>query len=557
MKSNKKNTLSFVKLLLARRSFWLCGVTVIILLLIGLGLYVYNLVAIHPLVPLGNDPVTHLEIIDHLRQYPWQTITQVSYPIGFHLMILLVSLVTKIQPTTILTYGAPAFWLLPILAVTYASNKWFGKTTCLLATSLAVLVGLPLQLSLGAYPDILAGQILVILALAKITNWLNERQETKFLPSAALIVGLILTIISQIHYIALLEILSLLFVFLVVDARLRRQWRILLGSLALPALFILLVAKVNPYLTPWGFFANLKAASNVAPLRLDAVWFHNISLNPWSQLVASYKSVGALIGFHLMILLYLSLVILVIASFTSFRHRILQSKAYLALGLITITSLLAIEIPWFPFPGRLLETLAPIYVIFVCQTFIIMWSKKFVGLVSVFAFVIVVVTLGPELNPLNLPQYFENKVNGDTVAQKSLALYLDKQYPSGAEIIAPVIKMYLPFFLPPSFTVTGPTRWVDITSQDQESRQMWGVVEHQFYRLSQTEQSQILQAYQVVIFNAYTGFSGSSTMAEVTSQLQTDLAKDPACSPQMFHITKLFVGKQTIYVVCERNEVSS
>lgn len=94
------------------------------------------------------------------------------YPPGFHVMTAHVSNLTALEPLDIFPVLAPAFLMLPVLALYALTSQLWGRGAGVIAAGLVALVGGSSFEYLGdaMYPNLVATQVLLVMALAALTR---------------------------------------------------------------------------------------------------------------------------------------------------------------------------------------------------------------------------------------------------------------------------------------------------------------------------------------------------------------------------------------------------
>ena len=187
-----------------------------LLLLVGFGLQLYlvyfGYITKHYLVPPGSDAIQHFNIIQKILTNG--SIDLLTYPPGFHLIVIFLSKITKVAPFDILTNWTPVLMVLPAAAMYFLLRQLFDAKTSTLTTLILLFTsGYPIYGFIdGNYPDILGYGVFGILLMAFVLRFIKTKKWIDLIIASILLVLLALT-----HHLSFVSILIILCLFGVVQ----------------------------------------------------------------------------------------------------------------------------------------------------------------------------------------------------------------------------------------------------------------------------------------------------------------------------------------------------
>ena len=188
------------------------GVSTIIVSLFLLIFTIYFALQLKPAVPIGNDPITHLEYVESLKNNLKESILLSVYPLLFHLLLLWASKISHFPPMTIFTYLQFFMPLLIIFISALLAKFLFNNKVAYLALCFSLLFAdcFFYTTSLGILPDLLANNLLLIILLMMTIYWINKKSFSR---QKTLFIGVALLFLSFFHgasiYLAVIYFLSL------------------------------------------------------------------------------------------------------------------------------------------------------------------------------------------------------------------------------------------------------------------------------------------------------------------------------------------------------------
>ena len=174
-----------------KSNHWLLLVEILIVAVVlglRLGLLYWSLFSHHPLIPPGDDPAVHLQI---MRQLAAGTFTFGSYPPGYHLLMLKFAQLLGAAPVTVVTVGAPILVGGLVIGSYLLARSWFGRWSALITAALIGLTAIAPILSFvdGNYPEILASGFLFPLGLLFLTAGLRAAPVRNAVLASAVFLG--------------------------------------------------------------------------------------------------------------------------------------------------------------------------------------------------------------------------------------------------------------------------------------------------------------------------------------------------------------------------------
>lgn len=143
------------------------------------------------LVPPGDDPVNHYQIVKSILGGS----LSFSYPPLFHIIIAWLSKIFSQDPMTTMRLATPALVILPSIAVLIVASKFFGRAAGLLSF-VVVLWASNYGLAAfgdGNYPNIIAGGFLLPLAFLYLVRSLQEKKKRNYIAVFLLVLLMVFT----------------------------------------------------------------------------------------------------------------------------------------------------------------------------------------------------------------------------------------------------------------------------------------------------------------------------------------------------------------------------
>lgn len=160
------------------------------------------------LVPPGSDAVNHFNIIKKILDTG--KIDFLSYPPGFHLLVIFLNKISHTDVFSILTYWTPILVILPSVSMYFLLHQLFDNKVSAITTLLFLLASnYPLYSFIdGNYPDILAYGVFGILLFAYLIRYVRTKNWTNLI-----IASFVLVLIALIHHLTFVAIIAVLAVF--------------------------------------------------------------------------------------------------------------------------------------------------------------------------------------------------------------------------------------------------------------------------------------------------------------------------------------------------------
>ncbi len=130
------------------------------------------------LVPPGNDPVVHYEMIKRVLSGDFN----IQYPLLFHTLVAYASRITSIDPITIMKSIGPILVVLPPIAIYIFLKNNFGRLVGLVGVIISLLAtnyGL-LAFADGNYPNMISGGFLMPLTLMFLVFAANSKKISNY-----------------------------------------------------------------------------------------------------------------------------------------------------------------------------------------------------------------------------------------------------------------------------------------------------------------------------------------------------------------------------------------
>lgn len=526
-------------------------VSVVILFLISI-IITYYAIKIRPVIPNGNDPITHLELIDALDKSFFTTFVNSTYPLGFHVSILLISKLIHISPINIISYTAPYFSLLVLISTLILGKKLFGMSTGVLALFLGIIINIYVHYTAGGqYPDIIGNQFLVPIIIGILLyEIIDNERNSKIL---IIILGLLAAVASLTHYTATLELLLYLFFALLFF------WKNFLKKRKLLALFFiswaypsLIVGLINPRLNSLSFLYTLKPiflklTGINSQVKLTGV--NNVDLTDTKVTLLNFlpnhpgtHGLDFFIGLDLCVLLLISIIlgaILIIRK--QFTNKI-QHKKYVFLYTFVLFIIVLIFLPFFPFGGRLVTDIAPFIIVFVGITIITglkRYPKYIIPLLGS-----LVIALWPEINPQNILENINNMFSSNNQQFKELNSYLGK---NNTALVLPVTG-FLPYTNTNNIFI-GSKRLVG----DNINHSIAAKSENIMSKKIPVQSMPLLNNINMIIF-AYRGPEGTFHygIKSWEQYIGKNVTNTSLCDGTFFKRDKLIVGSSQIFLICKK-----
>ncbi|MBI4032699.1 hypothetical protein HY374_03270 [Candidatus Berkelbacteria bacterium] len=275
---------------------WLPRVILAVAVLSRLWLLYISLLPYDPIIPPGDDPAVHLQIIESLKR---GTFSFGAYPPGYHALILGLSLISGVAPLTVMALTAPILVIGVTIAAYLLGSRWFSRTAGLIAAVLVALVGTSPTLAFvdGNYPNLLAAGFLMPLGFLFLLAGLRTNPVRN-----SLIASLCFAAVAAIHHLTYGMLFAIVLFFLVTLGMLEHTrtislphrrtvtWITLAG---LGLTLFLAFAVAGPYvLLP----ALRDLAAGTTPTLFSDALKVPLTVNQYPEILGYFIWVGGLIG---------------------------------------------------------------------------------------------------------------------------------------------------------------------------------------------------------------------------------------------------------------------
>jgi len=332
-----------------------------------------------PPVPAGNDPITHLEMIQNFLGNPLLAIKRSQYPVGFHALIAVLSKVFHVKPITMLTSGAPFWLMLPVVSTVLVAKKLFDYRVGYLTLVLSVvLIPFP-YLYVGAFPTILVNQTALPLLICWVyyTYVLKEFSKIKLIWHT-IAIAIFASYLSLSHYNALAYFyLAMFWLTMLAWARPKLRPRVKYLLIIITAVFgvNLLAYAVNPSLTIAKLVRTLAGQSISASSdqyflgQADYFAYSHLSLLTQESLAKPNNNVANFLSVPITYLFYACLICAVLL-LTRKKIPSPYLPPYLLIGFLSVVYFGVAILPFTPYGGRILLDAMPWFLLFVASTII-------------------------------------------------------------------------------------------------------------------------------------------------------------------------------------------
>jgi|GEM_PF-3957650 len=392
------------------------GVSTIIVSLFLLIFTIYFALQLKPAVPIGNDPITHLEYVESLKNNLKESILLSVYPLLFHLLLLWTSKISHLPPITIFTYLQFFTPLLIIFISTLLAKILFNNKVAYLTLCFSLLFADRFfhTTSLGILPDLLANNLLLIILLTIIVYWLNKksfsRQKTLFIGVAFLLLGFFH---GASIYLAAIYLLALLLAYIEEKNFTSKKNLLFLIILFIIAAGVSFIASSNLHYRT--IFKTRKNADLYSPdervVNLLPAFLKNEGIE---KMDLKERPIDLLLSFNLSLFLAFALLFFFILVFPLKKKLQKERVPLFFLYFLVIGSFFISQLPLSFVSQRIIEEFFLIYIIFIAASFFYFLcapKNYFKPLAFVFLLTFLITNKNISLYNLHIlaPSFIENK----------------------------------------------------------------------------------------------------------------------------------------------------
>ncbi len=502
----------------------------------------YYTITIKPVVPRGNDPITHLELIQNLNSNFIGTLRNAYYPLFFHVIVLLISKLVNIQPIVILSYSAPYLGLLPLLAIWLMGRKLFGNFIAF--TSLAFVSLTPAYLKYvftGSYPALISNQFLIpLLIIYLFCNLLNPSSISK--NYKFILFGLIAAVAAATHLMAAIEIAGYLIVMIAIVGK-ERLRKSLLSLGIFIATFIILYSPIiwinrNTWKnTPIAHIINvINAEDKGEESRFESYVVNDIKntrVDPLNFLPNHYQYFGVSDSTGFMFYAFLLLSFPISVLLILFKEQKEQKIKHAFLFIISSIGFSIAISQLVPYGARIIYDLTPIMTIYIMFTWISA-IENFSLLVIPLALAVLIANSN-QINYKSVTWAIEKNFNPDNRTFKELTRSIRSKYPSGTTLGAVPLQGYIPFLMP-EYKYYG-----EIRIPTKETYDLIDVIKN---KKPVSDLSYPINRSPIILFTYYI----SKELSNALDHSFYDAVSSPLCSNRKI---RFVTGESLVFVLCE------